>query len=864
MTAAPAPGARAGDGRIALLGWLWRAQARAQPGRALTAVLAIAIGVALALAIQLVNRSALEEFAAAMATVNGEAQAHVRARAGTLDEQVFARLAGDPVGASVSPVIEATFAVADRPGPSLRVVGLDVFRAAEVTPALVPSVGSAEEAGAGSPLFADDAIFLSNAALSALGLAEGDALRLRVGTEVVALRIAGGLPGVPAGQRVAVMDLGAMQWRLGWLGRLSRLDLRFPEGTDIARVRERWRAALPAEAMWADADASRQRVSNLSRAYRVNLNVLALVALFTGAFIVYATLALAVARQQRELALLGVLGARSRLLVAQVLGQGLLLGAAGALLGTIAGVALAGALLSWVGGDLGGGYFPGSRPALSVDAPTLLGFAGAGVLTALLGAWVPALAVARMPGARALRAGSVEESLRARGGTAALLWPLGCFAAGAVLLAMPPVAGLPWPAYLAIGAWLMGGIALVPHVVSGCARVFATLASRRRAGPIAWLAAHRLAGAPGSASAAMSGIVASFALAAAMAIMVSSFRDSVDRWLEVVLPADVYARIASGAANAAIDPALQRRLAAAPGVARAEFSRTLELSFDAARPPVALIARPIDPAQPQSRLPLTGGLRTPPPGSVPIYVSEAVVDLYGFAPGDRVELPLPARDRAQRFFVAGVWRDYARQHGAIAIDASDYRALTGDASVSDAALWIDASVAPTGAVERLRATLSDVAGLELRATGELRALSLRIFDRSFAITYALEAIAILVALFGVASAWAAEGMARAREFGVLRHLGLRRRDVASLFAREATLQIAVATGWGALLGAMISMVLIHRVNPQSFHWTMDTSWPIGLLALVAVALLVLGVAAAVLAARHAMTDAPVRAVREDW
>jgi putative ABC transport system permease protein len=363
----------------------------------------------------------------------------------------------------------------------------------------------------------------------------------------------------------------------------------------------------------------------------------------------------------------------------------------------------------------------------------------------------------------------------------------------------------------------------------------------------------------------MTGIVASFALAGAMAIMVASFRDSVDRWLETVLPADAYARIGSSTTRSTIDAPLQRRLAGAPGVTRAEFSRMLELTLDVARPPVVLIARPIDVHRPQSRLPITGEVRAPPPGTVAVYASEAVADLYGFVPGERVALPLPGASSKRDFFVAGIWRDYARQHGAIAIDAADYRTLTGDASVNDAALWLDDSREGTdAALGRLRTVLSDIEGLELRATGELRALSLRIFDRSFAVTYALEAIAILVALFGVASAWAAEGLARAREFGVLRHLGLRRRDVARLFAAEAALQIVLATAWGALLGTAIALILIHRVNPQSFHWTMDMSWPAGLLATVAVALLALGVAAAVLAARNAMSDAPVRAVREDW
>lgn len=875
------------QGALQLLRWMWRAQWRTQPGRAAIAIAAIAIGVALALSIELVNRSALDEFASAIAVTEGRAQAQLRARARSFDETLYARFARDEPQVEASPVVEADFPLAGRPGESLRVIGIDVFRAAEVTPALLPQPADTDDAGGASALFDDDTIFLSNTALSALSLTAGDRLRLLAGGEVVSLRVAGTVPGVGSGQPLAVMDLGTMQWRLGWLGRLTRIDLRFPADVDAGQVRSRWEAKLGSEAIWTTPDAGRERASGLSLAYRVNLNVLALVALFTGGFIVHSTLALAVARQHRELALLDVLGAGHRLLFVQVLGQGLLLGGIGALIGAAGGIALAAMLLAWVGGDLGGGYFSGSPAALSLDARSVSGFAGAGVLTALAGSLAPALAVQRLPAARALRSGGVEETLRSR---RPLAWPLAWFALGAVLLALPVRSEVPWLAYGAIGAWLLGAIAWIPRIVASVARMLASLDTSLARGPLRWLAVHRLRGAQHSASAAISGIVASYALAVSMAVMVTSFRTSVDHWLDIVLPADAYVRIASGALMGAIDPALQRRIADSHGVTQVEFLRTIEWNLRPERPPVTLMIRPIDAAQPGNRLAILGAVHRAPSGSTPIYVSEAMVDLYGLEPGKTARLALPlasapgggagtsaphgaaavpipggaAAESAQApLFVAAVWRDYGRQHGSIVIDSADWRRIGGDETVSDAAVWFDASIPHDEAVSAMRDTLADVAGAQLRTTGELRATSLRIFDRSFAVTYALEAIAILVALFGVASTWATEGIARRREFGVLRQLGLRSTEIARLFAIEALLQIAIAIAWGAVLGTAIALVLIHRVNPQSFHWTMEFVWPGGLLAASAAALLALGTLAAVLAARHAL-GTPTRALAEDW
>lgn len=858
---------------VMLLRWMLLAQWRAQRGRAAIAMLAIAIGVALALAITLVNRSALAEFASAIAHAEGQAQAQIRASGDSFDEKLYARFVRESTGVMASPVIDARFALADRPGSLLRVTGIDAFRAVQVTPNLVPSATGGGRGGSAAALFDDDAIFLSNAALSSLGLAEGDRLDLLAAGRRVTLRVAGTVPGAAAGQSLAVMDIGTMQWRLDWLGRLTRIDLRFDAGVDVERLRTAWREKLAPQAYWTTPEAGAQRASTISRAYRVNLNVLALVAWFTGAFIVHSTLALAVARQHRELALLAVLGARERWLARHVLAQGFALGTVGAILGVAGGIALAAFLLARSGGDLGGGYFTGTRPSLDVDPFATLAFALAGIGTGLAGSLAPARALRRLPAARSLRAGGIEEAVPAvdRRGVA-----IACFAFGALLLALPRTGEIPWPAYAAIAAWLVGAIAALPRIVAFAGALGARAVAGTRGIAAGWLAVQRLRGAPRSASAAMAAVVASVALAAAMAIMVTSFRGSVAGWLDTMLPADAYGRAAGGTAAGPIDRSLQQRIASTPGVKRAEFLRVVEWNLDAARPPVAVLVRPIDVQDPSSRLALVGETRNAPRGTIPVYVSEAMIDLYGWRPGTVVERALPTggeaapapdgtsakRARTSPLFVAGVWRDYARQHGSLVVDPADWRARGGDDTANDVAVWFDETTPRDAAWRALRAAVDGVAGFEWRSSGELRARSLRIFDRSFAVTYALEAIAIAVALFGVASTWAGEGLARRREFATLQHLGLGRAQIAASFAIEALLQIGIAIAWGTVVGLAIALVLIHRVNPQSFHWTMQLAWPGGLLAVSALALLALGTLAAVLAALRAVGD-PVRTLAED-
>ena len=860
--------------------WIWLAlgQWRAAPGRTLVSIVAVAIGVALALAIHLVNASALEEFRQAIATINGEAHAQVRARREGFDEALLAQLADPPIDgvAGLSPVIETDVVVLPQQR-SLRLIAIDPFAALAVTPALIPVTQ-----GDAVSLFEADAIFLSQPALEAFGLKVGDPISLRVGLERLVLRVAGTVPGAAPGQRLAVMDLGTAQWRLsplGLLGRLSRIDLRLSEGTDPQTVQRAVSARLPADAVWTTPGTDEQRMSNVSRAYRVNLNVLALVALFTGAFLVFATMALAVVRQQGELALLGVLGATPRARLGAVLAQGAILGALGALLGTAAGIGLAALLLAAVGGDLGGGYFSGSRPRVVLEPLALGGFALLGLAVGMLGSAVPAWAASRAAPARALRSGSAEDSLA---GLARERWALALAAAGALLVALPPIAGLPIGAYVAIALWLVAGIACVPLLTRTLGRLLARLAGRTLwRWPAAWLATTRIAQSPGTVAEGLAGVVASFALSSAMAIMVSSFRTSVAEWLDAVLPADVYARVSAGR-DAPLDPALQRLIAAAPGVVRADFLRTIELNLEPQRPAVALLVRDLDPRHPQQQLPMTGESLPVPPDAIAVWISEPMLDQYRMRPGDRIELPIganlpvpvpgqsqeraagPRQGAPPRFFVAGVWRDYARQHGALSIAAADWQRLTGESAASDVALWLAPGVTPDAVIAGLARTTPSLAALEWRSAADIRALSLRIFDRSFAVTYALEAIAILVGLFGVAAACAGEALARAREFGMLRHIGVQRRQIVAQLAIEAVLGVSVAVAWGGVIGAAIGLVLIERVNPQSFHWTMQVHWPLGLLALSAAALIAAALIAALLAARSALGTGPLAAVRQDW
>ncbi|MFM7483557.1 MAG: FtsX-like permease family protein [Burkholderiaceae bacterium] len=820
---------------------------RAHPLRALVAIIAIAIGVALGFGIHLVNSAAFNEFSAAARSLSGSADLQARAINGSVDEQLYPQLAKLPEVDTASPVLELDLPVPGHRG-ALKLLGIDSFNAASITPDLL----GVPESDRPFDALMHDTVFLSPAAMQWLKLKAGDTLRVFSGTREVKLRVAGSLLQARAGQRLAVMDIGSAQWQLDRIGQISRIDLKLIPGVDRAVFRTSLQNQFGHTLIVTESDDQDKRSATMSRAYRVNLNVLALVALFTGAFLVFSTQALSVLRRRPQLALLRTLGVTRAQLVRQILMEGTTLGVLGALLGIALGWALASAALSLLGGDLGGGYFPGVQPTaqFSIGAAVVFFIACAGV--ALLGSIAPAIEAARAQPAAALKAGSEDLALT----PLATPWPaIVALLIGAVFTQLPPVSGLPVFGYLAIVLILVGSIALMPRCA---AWLFGALARRWQASSRG-LALARLANAPNQTAIALGGVLASFSLMVAMAIMVASFRVSVDDWLQHLLSADMYVRVAGGHESARIKPDEQAAIASLPALARTERTRWSYLSLDAARPNVALIARSINADDPERVLPIVGD--TLKDVTRPVWISEAMVDLYGWQSGQTVQLPFAGQ--LHDFTVAGIWRDYARQTGALQIKLTDYQTLSGDDEVSDMSLW----VARESDIDSLRQQLQALpfsAALEFAEPGEIRAISLHIFDRSFAITYVLEGVAILIGLFGVAATFSSQVLARAKEFGMLRHLGITRRQILQQLASEGALLASLAIMVGSMVGLCISLILVFIVNPQSFHWTMQLHLPWGLLASVAIAMLFSAAVTALISGRMAVAGSAVRAVREDW
>ncbi len=836
------------------------AQLREQPARLITMWLVIVVSSALGSSVFLVNSSAVEEFDAAARRVLGNADVVVRSGTQSFSESLYPRLAKDPRVIAASPVIELQAALAapstaastapkSAPG-SLQIFGIDCFRAGVLQASLLEALH-----GGVRDFLASRAIVLSSAAAVRLNLRTGDFLALWNEGRIERLQILAVLADAGDDHAFGLMDIATSQWMFGWLGRLNRIDAHLRAGVRPSAFAAEWAPRLPPGVVMNLGDVERSRASSATRAYRVNLNMLALISLLTSAFLVFAIQSLSLARRRVSLAILRALGVSMRELRRGLLFESLSLGSLGIAAGILLGFGLAAFLLAQFGGDLGNDQLHAASPMPQIHWPAVAIEFVVGLGIVCFAMWIPATEAARREPAPALRSGDVEVAFNWKR-MAALGSVL--LVSGAALSFVPASAEIPIAGYCAIAALLFGGILWIPQVSVGLLALLPRLRS-----PSLAVALAQMRGSRATLFLSLAPLVVSFALMVAMAILVHSFRDSFESWLAKLLPADLQVREPLASDTASWTQSSQAAVAQLAAISRADFRRTRTVYLMMGAEPVQLIARDMRSRRAEEILPLLGEsprLSRLQTGNA--WISESLRDRYRLNVGTSFSIGLQGARR--EFRVAGIWRDYAHPAGAIVIERSNYIRWTADSSANEASFWLTRGVT----VEQARAAIVQrapaMASAEFAGSTEVRRRSLALFDRAFAVTYALEALAVSIGLAGIGIAASFAAITRRAEFGLLRHVGMRRRDVLRMVAAEGLCTSFLGSLLGLCLGVVLSVVLIFVVNRQSFHWSIDFRVPVSQLAALTVALMVTGSMTAVLSGRSVLRQDALAAVREDW
>ena len=778
------------------------------------AVAGVALGVAVVLGVDLAGASARRAFDASTEMVVGRATHQVLPRSGRLDERLYvelrAALQRDGGAGEAAPSVEGALTFPG--GRRVVLLGLDPFVEAPFRDELT-AVGS--ELDLVALLTVPGTVVLPAPLADELGVARGDRIGAVTAAGSVELQVAGRIEPDPdraaAASSYVFADIATAQELLGMVGTLSRIDLIVQD--DVAG---RLAALLP-EGVEIVASAARSRATfGMTRAFRLNLTALSLLALLVGAFLIYSTMNFLVVRRTRTIGILRSVGVDRRGLVRTILGEALVVGVPGTLLGLLIGALLGSGLTGLVVRTIDDLYFRLRVDALALTAWPFAKAAALGLGMTLLAALGPALEAASIPPRAVLSRASMERRTRRRlpwllaASGVALVLAVALLAAGRHSLVVS-FAGL-------FGVFLAAAFA-TPPATAGLMSLLDRALPARMPVPV------RMAIRGTTASLSRTGVSVS-ALAVAVAtvigvgLMVSSFRVSVDDWLQQTLVADFYLAVddawcrgAGGVGDLSAD------LRSLPGVTEVTYSQRRRLqvggeewrlwAVDAGRKQLGAEILAGDPATARARF----------AAGEAVLVSEPWATRYGTRVGDSLTLPTPSGERT--FPVAGVFRDYTSDRGVIALHRERYRELWKDECSEGIGVSFDPGTGTTAARAAIESVLPPGSSIWLSNNAELRAASLAVFDRTFTITRVLQVLVGLVAFLGILSALQALQLERIRETAVLRAVGWLPRQLRGLVIAQTGLLGFAAGVFAMPLGIALAGLLVFVINRRAFGWTMS-------------------------------------------
>lgn len=788
------------------------------------AVLGVALGVAVVVSIDLANGSARRAFTLSTEAVTGRATHQVVGGPGGLPDAVFRRLVIDAGIDRAAPVVEdwVTVPAGPRnPFRTLHLLGVDPFSEAPFR-AYLSGVPDQSRTGSGSidlaPLLTrPGAGVLSARTAAEMGVRIGGSFTVRANGVKKRVELVGVLEPEDENTRRAladllVMDIAAAQELLGRVGRLDRIDLILEEG-QLARAA----AALPPGARILPAEGRTRTTDEMTRAFRLNLTALSMLALVCGLFLIYNTMTFSVVQRREWIGILRTLGVTRREIFTLVLGEALVVALLGTAAGLGAGVLLGRGLVRLVTQTINDLYFVVTVRELAVPATTLLEGAAIGIGATLLAALVPAFEATQATPRIALTRSALESRLR-RALPRATAIGIGLLALGAGILAIPGHLGVSFGGLFAV---ILGFALLAP-----VATVLLMGLLRRPLGALLGLLGRMAAGGVVASlsrtAVAIAALVIAVSVTVGIGVMIDSFRRTVVRWLEMSLQSDVYVSVpsrAGGFSGPDLDPEVARRAAALAGVERAALIRRVELPTPAGS--IRLVVLGSDETGLRRSFELKEGR---PDEAWPAFqagdavlVSEPYSSRTGVRAGDAVRLPTGRGDRD--FRVAGVYYDYASDRGIVLMSRRAYLRNWNDPFLSGFSLELAPGADPDQVVERLRKTIGAERALAIQSNRSLKRLSLEVFDRTFLITGVLRLLAGLVAFIGVLSALMALQLERSRELGVLRANGMTPGQVWQLVTSQTGLMGLAAGLLSIPVGLALAAIMIYVVNRRSFGWT---------------------------------------------
>ena len=841
--------------RVLLLGRLIVRALLLEPWRSLLTVACVAVGVAVIIAIDLAGEAAAGSFRSSMESLQGDASLEI-SQLGGIPEKALGDLARLEAPIRFSARVEGFVTVLAN-GERVPLFGVDLLGDETLENAVTLEAADLSTLREGRPAWVSDG----------MGIEPGRQFQIAVNDRVETLFMqglladAGGSGGLRT--RMIVVDVGLAQSLLDREGTVDRIYVH-SEADAAERLRPRIEALLPPAAQVSAAGSRSREYRRLLNSFRWNLRIISYIALIVGAFLIYNSVSVRVVRRRPLIGVARAIGMTSAMVRAGFLFEGLVFGLLGTLLGLVLGRVLAVGAVALMGHTVESLYASAAPPELAVRPGTVALAVCAGLGVSLLSAWWPARQAASVPPSEAMAKGGIEHEAAMSSGRWAA-WSCGCAVASGLLCLLPAVDRVPYAGFAAAVGLIAACTMLVPlaarKILSALAAPLLSLI-----GVAGLIGSKILEESIGRTSVIVAALATATAMTVSVAVMVGSLRETVMVWMDGRLQADLYVQpeLASGEADGStMAEEAAAKIAALPDVALIDPIRRYSIRHGGLPATLALVDFGVQRGRSTIRIldgpgidkvssrMLSGGC---------VIASEPFANKHGVGAGDTINLPLGKG--SEEFEVVATYHDYSSERGQLLGHRDAFLAYLPDRRLTGVAVYL----APGTDIEEGRLQVNRAVGeyrLRVLRNRELRELATASFDRTFAITDAIGAVALLVAILGMAGALLTLVVDRRAELGLLRTLGATKRQVRQLVLTQAGLLGLLSNAGGVVLGGALAIVLIKVINKQSFGWTIQFHWPVGLLLSALTAIFAASLAAGLYPARAAAAQHPIHVLHEE-
>ena len=800
---------------------------RYHKGRTFLSMVGIALGVAVFVSVQTAIYTAIESFNASVDHVSGKANLQVTSFGRGFSEEVYLKVKKVPGIKAATPVIQYVSKMDEPIGEPLYLLGIDVF---SDRPFREYQFHETDDEGL---LFlkTPNSIAITEKLANRHGLKRGQKITLIVGSKKVTLTITNLLkmegPANSLEGNFGLIDIASAQEALEKVGLIDRIDVIVDESQPMEATERELKKVIPPGVEVRRSDTRSGQIEKMVSAFHLNLTALSFISLIVGMFLIYNAISVSVIQRRREIGILRSIGLTRPQVLGLFIGEAAWIGCLGSLVGIGLGIGLAKLMLYLVSRTITALYILVKAEHLLISPSILMAGFGMGVFASVLSSIGPAREASKIAPKEALALGTLETKIRTRLGHFSLIG-VGLLILSLILALQRPISHRPIFGFLAALLILIGVSFLIPSVTTFLNRLLAPLL-HRLFGSEGKLASRYLHDSMARTAITIAALMTALSMLISISIMILSFRKTVDLWVEQSINGDVFIFPGSYSItgySALLPLEVSRALPSLPGVKAVDSFRALEVEYQGQPALIAAVDGQVFLNMKVIRF--TRGnsraiLRQFAEGQA-ILVTESFSLRHHVKAGDRIKLNTPQGER--EFLVSGVFYDYSSDWGMVLLEKKLFQSLWKDETIHSAGIYLKEGVSQEAFKEVIRERYSKPYRLFVVSHRQLRKEVLKIFDQTFAITYALEFIAIIVAILGIVNSLNALIIERQRDIGIVRAVGAFQRQIQKTTLIEAGMIGFFSHILGLLCGFLLSVLLIYVINKQSFGWTVQFSIPL--------------------------------------